>query len=557
MEENKKGLKMIHIILIGCIFLIGIVAGVMIANNTDQTGASGNEEFQNGVQSENIEAVNIDVRAENKEYFNKEIEVPKENKVIERENCKNELILKDSKIDNEKLILKFELNTKNNPIKNFDNIIISNYAKLEIGNEIYYLNDAYENVCKLIKTKENLYEMYVFYDVEGLKFDKKIKFSGTISINELEEYFSDVDTKLLDIGAWDLELAINEEMKTDSSEKYAIKDLIIKTEETEDYGGRRYEVLEARILENNMLLNGVLLDYTTEPGILYTLEIFDKDGNSLMLDGKEQAIGGVRQDILLKKFDFSEEVKIKFEEFFYGTNEILSESETTLKFADYIKNYEKANAKIEKAYNEDLSLSYDSTKFELDTDNAFTEVDPDDLKYPINAEYISYYEYSGDIYIYKYENIFNESLDEIFKNRQKLAELGIYSARKEEYTLGVDVGPYDEWGSPADVKIYKFTDAEIMDIYNGKTVTKDDMEFDKETYIEHSKDNYGYEMQYKNFGEVTIDGKDAITYVIDKSGAAERRYIFMVNDCIYEIKIPIDLKLENDYYEFIENITFK
>lgn len=552
MSENKGSIKMIHIIIIGCFLVVGIAIGVIYANRIIQYNPMGND------KSESEKLVSSkDFRAENNEYFAKEVEVPKTNKVTKGENCKNELKLKDYKVDNDKLILKLELDTKNNPIKNFDNVIINNYAKLEIGNEIYYLNNAYVNICKMIKIKENVYDIYAFYDVEGLKFDKKIKFSGTIGINEFEEYFSDVDTKMFEIGSWDFELELDENMKTDSTEKYAIKDLTIKTEESENYGGRRYEFLEASVLENNILLNGVLLDYTTEPGILYTLEFFDKDGNSLMLDGKEQVIGGVRQDILLKNFDLNEEVKIKFEESVYGTNEILGKSETTLKFSDYIKNKEKDNAKIENAYNEDLSLSYDSTKFELDTDNAFTEVDFADLKYPINAQYITYYEYAGDIYVYKYENIFNESLDEILKNRQKLAELGIYSERKEKYTLGVEIGPYDEFGSPADVKFYEFTDAEIMDIYNGKTVTKDDMKFDKETYTKHSKGDYGYEMQYKNYGEITIDGKDAITYVIDKNGTAERRYIFMVNDCIYEIKIPIDLKLENDYYEFIENITFK
>lgn len=557
MNENKGNLKMIHIILMGCFLILGLVCGVIYANKIIQYNQVENEELlSEEIQNGGVTA-SQNIRAENKDYFSKEIEVPEKNKVIKKENCKNELGLKEAKIDNEKLILKFELDTKNNPIKNFDNITITNCAKLEIGNEIYYLNDAYENVCKLINKKENVYELYVFYDVEGLDYDKKIKFSGTIDINEWENYFSDVDTKVFEIGTWDLELALDENMKTNSTEKYAIKDLIIKTEENEDYGGRRYEFLQIRILEDNILMSGVLLDYTTEPGILYTLEFFDKDGNSLMLDGKELLIGGVRQDILLKKFDLNEEVIIKFEESVYGTNEIISKSETTLNFADYIKNDKEIQKNMQTAYNEDLSLSYDSTKFELDSDNAFIEVGYENLKYPINAEYISYYEYSGDIYIYKYENIFNESLDEMFENRQKLAELGIYSERTEEYILGVDIGPYDEWGSPADVKFYEFTDAEIMDIYNGKTITKDDMKFDKSTYIKHSEGAYGYEMEYKNFGEVTIDGKDAITYVIDKNGFAERRYIFMVNDCIYEIKIPIDLKLENDYYEFIENITFK
>lgn len=552
MEKKKKSLRLIHIILIGCVFVIGIIAGVIFSNTMNKDNTSGNEVIQN-----EIVKTNTNVKEVNKEYFSKEIELPKESKVVKNENCKNELILKKSKIDNEKLILKFELNTKNNPIKNIDNINIVNNARLEIGNEIYVLNKAYLNAFEMIEVDTDLYELYVLYDIEGLKYDKNIKFTANIIIDEAEEYYADVDVKFWEIGNWNVEFAIDEKMKTNCNEKYRIDNLIIETDEDKKFDEENWKIFNVSILEENVLINGLLSSYTTEPGILYSIEIFDDKNNSLMLNGKKVVIGGIRQDILLEKFDLFSDIKIKFEVFVYGENEVLGQGEKILKISDYIRNDENANKQIEKAYNEELSFEYDSEKWEIRSDNIYDVIVLDDLEYPINIDLKSLNEYSRDISITKYENIFSESLEEIFENRQKLLELGLHGIRQETYPIGVDVGPYDEYGNPADVKFYDFTDAEVMDIYNGKTVTKEDMEFDKETFKEHANYDPNYWWKYKNFGNIVIDGNEAITFITETADQSDRSYIVIVNDCIYEIIVPSDLRLEDDYYEIVNSIKFK
>lgn len=554
MEDNKGKLKLIHIILLGCIFLIGTVCGVIYVNVIGQIDASANIANQDEI----IKISNTNIKEENKEYFSKDVEVPKTSKVTKRENCKTELTLKDSKIDNDKLILNFEANTKNNPIKNINNVNIGGIAKLEIGNEIYCLDNIDTNILKMIEIGENLYEIYAVYDLEGLEYDKNIKFIANICISEFDDYFADIDIKYWDIGDWDIELALSKEMKTEYNEKYTIENLIVETDEGKRYGDESFEIFKASVLEENVIINVLLTGYSTEPGILYKIEILDDQNNSLMLDGKDLLIGGIRQDILLKKFDLDSKIKVKFEVSGYGTNEIFGQGERVLKISDYVNNFNNTNPIIEKAYNKDLELSYDSTKFKLETTNAYVEVEYENLQYPINVRVVDDYVYSRDITINKYENKFNESLNEIFENRQKLQEMSIFGEKTEEYTIGVDVGPYDEWGSPADVKFYKFTDAEVMDMYNGKTVTKEGVEFDKEKFSEHSKDGYGgFDFEYKNFGEVTINGMDAITFVTDTNGYADRSYIVIVDNYIYEIQVPTDLKLEDSYYDVVNSITFK
>ena len=548
MEKNKKSLKLIHIILIGCIFILGIVAGVVFSNIKNENNPTGTN--SDGKMS------NYGVKAINEEYFSKENEVPEESKITKLGNCKNELELKNVKIDNENLIVKLELNTKNNPIKNVDNLSILNKAKLEIGNDIYALNNNYYNPFKVIEVEENLYEIYSLYDVTGLEYDKNIKFTANIIIEEFEDFFIDVDDEPKSIGDWELEFAINKEMKTDFNEKYEIENLLIKSDEDKNYGEETWEILNVKILEENVIINGLLTNYTTEPGILYSVEIFDENNNSLMLNGKEILIGGVRQDLLLKKFDLESEIKIEFDVTVYGEEEKLGQGEETLKIPDYRKEVQEVEENIEKVYGEGLSLSFDSTNWEIQANNIYDVIDLNNLQYPINISFKGNYEYSEDFVINKSENIFNESLEEIFENRKKLLELGMGIPRAETYIIGVDVGPYDEWGNPADRKFYEFTDAEVMDIYNGATVTKDCIEFGKESFIKYAKETYDSSTEYKNFGNVVVDGRETITFVND-SNTITRSYIVIVNEYIYEIKVPFDLRLEDEYYEIMDSIKFE
>lgn len=549
MEKNKKSLKLIHIILMGCIFMLGIGAGVIFSSRNNENNNAGWTNLDEKIS-------NYGVKAINEEYFSKEIEVPEESKITKNENCKNELVLKNVKIDNENLIVKLELNAKNSPIKNIDNLSVLNEAKLEIGNDIYALNNNYYKPFKVIEVEENLYEIYSLYDVTGLEYDKNIKFTANIIIEEFDDFFIDVDDEPKSIGDWELEFAINEEMKTDFNEKYEIENLLIKSDEDKNYGEETWEILNVKILEENVIINGLLTNYTTEPGILYSVEIFDENDNSLMLNGKEILIGGVRQDLLLKKFDLESEIKIKFDVAVYGEEEKLGQGEETLKITDYRKEVQEVEENIEKVYGEGLSVSFDSTNWEIQANNIYDVIDLNNLQYPINISFKGNYEYSEDFVINKSENIFNESLEEIFENRKKLLELGMGIPRAEIYIIGVDVGPYDEWGNPADRKFYEFTDAEVTNIYNGATVTKDGIDFDKETFIKHAKETYDSSTEYKNFGNVVVDGKDAITFV-NESNTITRCYIVIVDEYIYEIKVPFDLRLEDEYYEIMDSIKFE
>ena len=553
MEKKKKTIKLIHIILIGCIFMIGIVSGIVYTYITSESDNA----IKDVIQNISGNTKTNDIKLANNKYFNQEVEVQKEPKITTNNDCQNSLGIKDIKIDNDNLILKLELNTTNNPIKQIDNVNIINNAKLEVGNEIYHLNQTYLNFTKMIEVNKNLYEVYLFYDLEGLKYNKKIKFISNIVIEEFEEYYADVDVKVFEIGNWNVEFEVNRNMKTDYNEKYEIENLILEIEKNEEFSEETFEVLKVIELEDNLLINGLLLGYTTEPGIRYSVEFFDQNDNSLMLNGKELLIGGIRQDILVKKFDLDSKIKVQFKKFIYHNNELLGETRKIFKLSDYIKNVEEKVEIIKNAYNEDLSFDYDSEKWEIRSDNVFDVIDLANLKYPINITRDSINEYSRDISIMKYENIFDETLEEIFENRQKLLELGISRPRGEKYSLGVNVGPFDEYGNPADVKFYEFTDAEIMDIYNGKKVVKEDMEFDKDSFTKHMKDGYNFKVEYKNYGKVNFNGKEAITFVNETESTSDRSYIVIVNDYIYEIHVPSDLCLENAYYKIVDSIVFK
>lgn len=557
MEEDKGKIKLIHIILFGVIAMLGIVFSVVFLNSSKNEYAVSIVEKDNSHIEEknpNIEKENAkSIEEENKEYFQKEVEIIEEPIITNTGKSKNELTFKEAKIENNKLLIKLELATKSTPIKDLNNLFKVGLARLEIGPDIYSLNENYDEIFEISKLNDNLYEVYLIYDVRGLNVDRNINFIADIEIEEYEGSYFDNNSR--EIGKWNLKFSVLDDMIKDFDEKYRTENLIIKAGETA-YSDEYCEVFVIRVLEENIILNCLLSNYSTEPGIAYRLEFFDSDNNSLMVGEEVQVIGGAHQDILLKKFDLNSEINVEMN-VYLEKDEKLGYTSTKLILSDYIKEIkDNLDEKIEIGHSNGIEFSFDSNKLEVQKNNAFDVINLKYLEYPIGLNRIGekdgFYVWAHGFYINKYKNKFNEDLEELYDTREMLLELGLNETRREEYTIYEDIGPYDEWGIATDTKEYIFTHEEIMNIYNGGKIEKNGKEFDKEKFKEISKP-YG---EYKNFANVTIKGKEAITYIY-YNGEAIRKYLIIIDDCIYEITVPLNLVAKEDFDNVLNSINFK
>ena len=213
MEEDKGKIKLIHIILFGVIAMLGIVFSVVFLNSSKNEYAVSIVEKDNSHIEEknpNIEKENAkSIEEENKEYFQKEVEIIEEPIITNTGKSKNELTFKEAKIENNKLLIKLELATKSTPIKDLNRLFKVGLARLEIGQDIYSLNENYDEIFEISKLNDNLYEVYLIYDVRGLNVDRNINFiaeknmldmideNGTI--NKLK--YKDLDITFLTIHA--------------------------------------------------------------------------------------------------------------------------------------------------------------------------------------------------------------------------------------------------------------------------------------------------------------------------------------------------------------------
>jgi len=550
-SQKKKSLSLIVIIFIGLI-LISIILFIVNSAVIKEINAD-NENIAKQEMKENLNELN------NKDkYFLEEIDVPKEPTIVNlREDSKNELLFKDAKIDNEKLFIKLELKTLGNKIINPDKIwTYIDGANIEIGNEIYRL-DYDTNIFEITKIEENLYEIYLVYDARGIDYNRNVKFSLDLYIDE-DISKNDEDYKINLIGEWKIEFAIVEEMKTNSNEKYALKDLNLVFNSEKGYEELNFKpelkISSVRMLNDYIVLGTILNNYTTEDGCIYQLKVVDEENNSLLINEKINLIGGTGENILLKKFDLDSNIKMQLIKANKYSNKSENLGENSVKIVDYKTEIIQEESNNEKHASEYVEFVMNTNQWYVSKNNAFDEIDINNLKHPIhlmkknNTENVFDVTNNRNIAIRKLLNEKNESIEKIFETRKKLLELGFLNER-EEYAIDIKINENSEY------KTYLFSHEELMRISDGETIIKDEEEFTKDK-IQKYNDVESMKCYYQNPRKIMLNGREAFTYIHD-AGEIFRVYLLKVNDITYEIDVPQNLALKNEINKIVDSIVFK
>lgn len=461
------------------------------------------------------------------------------------------LTLTDFGIDKDTLIVGYNL--KLDKDEEFVESLFDN-TKILSNSKYYSLND--NNSKELFdKVSATEYVFYKFYNIDASKLDSKINFISNITLyKQLDEGTEDV------LGKFDFNVELEKDKINLSYEEYTVNDKktvftavdksrIFTDEPTQEelieenvtYYSLPPEVEVLEVKKSNLATKLVLYldNYTTEPSIRYYVEILDEAGNMLLENNTQTLFGGAPSDIIFKKIDLDSKIKINIYEVDIDQgSKVLSKGSIQLDLKnDLEKKKDNTVAKDHKVW-KDLEFDYnaDSKIYETVYDYALDSQKAYYVSISLPNAIGSKKEVTGYIEINSYQNIFNETIDDLFNNMKKLSILH-FNPCHEKYTLYLDGGKNEVTLSRSDV----------LNIIDGKNVVIDGKEIKKE-------DLSTEEIEYTDIQKTTIDNREAITWLESYGESSTRKYIFLNNDDVYEISCPTSFETEQTVNDFIDSI---
>lgn len=354
----------------------------------------------------------------------------------------------------------------------------------------------------------------------------------------------------------DLDSTINS-VNEENKKVYSIKDKkIYLYEDTndiyEDYRG--IKLLEYDNSNNNYAeIYYILYDYTTDPSFCYTLEITDELNNSLLVENKkeQQIVGGIVSTVRIRKLSLDNKINFSVFEKDAETNNIVNSSQTQINLNKDLEE----KIKINQSSNlNDGKLGEVNFKY-IDSENVYfgttshyysEKLVGEDCSLPIKVQYGNYLVSEEHIEFSCYKNVNNLSLEKAFESLVLINEnFGQYGLSD---VYGMDIT--DEKGELIDTVIITFE--EMIKLCNGLTIEKDGKKYTKESFEGFA------EMPMVKDKEVEIGtGINAIKYYFRLDGDNERdnyQYMFIYNDNIYNIRVPINKRIDNEIQQFLDSV---
>ena len=521
-KQNKKIVKMTFLKVASIAIVMGLLGGNVY------TYATYNENMFSFI----LNKIGI---FENYENNSKEVNITGENQV-KSENCK--LTLVSYGADKDMLVFKYKLELEE-PIE-FHKEVIDN-VKIKNDDGVYGIEDfmaTRRNVYE--KISETEYEFYNFYKIDSSKIDENSKIILDVNVyKELEEGIEDI------LGTWSFEIDFEKNNLANEYKEYVFENKTAKfidvetnkeklVNPTTDYS---VKVLEMKQSDIGSKLVIKLNDYGTEPSLSYYVEILDENGNTILDDNLEFLIGGVPTEIIFQKVDLTSTLVVNVYE--KVEDKTLRKASVTLDLEKDLKekNAESSNEKEnkEKYSWEDIIISYPA-KSEIseeiyDTGDNTTKALFVVLNNSIgNEEFVNSY-----INIYKYKNIYNRSLKELSDDLKNLEYLGGYGIR-------TDYSIYKEDGNDIENVTYE----EMMNFAKNKKLSKNGKEVTTDEINIH-------DVKYYDEKNIKIDGVDGFKWT-EEYGGVKDKYVFILDNNIYEIECNSDFSNKEIIKEFIESI---
>ena len=517
-KQSKKIVKMPFLKVASFTIILGLLAGNVY------TYATYNENMFSYI----LNKIGI---FENYEKNSKEVNITGENQV-KNENC--QLTLVSYGADKDMLVFKYRLELEN-PIE-FHKEVIDN-VKIKNDDGVYGITEflsAQRNVYE--KISETEYEFYNFYKIDSSKIDQNSKIILDVNIyKKLEEDIADI------LGTWNFEIDFEKNDLANEYKEYAFenKTAIFKNIETNkdemfnknsDYS---VKVLEMKQSDIGSKLVIYLNDYGTEPSLSYYVEILDENGNVILDDNLEFLIGGMPTEIIFQKVDLDSKLVVNVYE--KVEDKALRKATIKLDLENDLTEKRNVDESKEKYKWENIEISYPANS-EISEETYETGDNTRKVLFAVlnnsvgNEEFVNCY-----INISKYKNIYNRSLKELSDDLKNLEYLGGYGIRTD-YSIYKDDGDFIENVSYEDMM--KFAKNKKL-VKNGQEVTIDDINI--------------HDVKYYDEKNIKIDGVDGFKWT-EEYGGVKDKYVFVLDNYIYEIDCSNDFSNKELIKEFIESI---
>lgn len=285
----------------------------------------------------------------------------------------------------------------------------------------------------------------------------------------------------------------------------------------------------------------LLTNYSTEPGIYYTLKITDEQYNSLIIDEEEKIIGGELSSVKIKKVSLDSKINIS----------VLENDEEKIKLQIDLKEDLEKKVKIdgnpfwENSQLGDLKFSnvvsddvYFTTKSHAYSEKLVGEY----CYFSIGIQYGHSIPEAENVELTYYKNVNNLNLEEAFKSLSLINEcFGAYGLS--------DVYGMDKAENITDVVIVAYE--EMINLCNGLTIEKDGKEYTKESF---AKTYNGSIIKDENveigYGIKTIK----YHYEYDNEIEPVYHYMFIHNNNIYDIKVPANERINEEVQQFLDSL---
>lgn len=337
-------------------------------------------------------------------------------------------------------------------------------------------------------------------------------------------------------------------------EVYAIKDcdFYLYSERETDGIDEKYEGI--KLLEYDNSNSGyaeiyfVFYDYTTEPSYKYTLEITDENGNSLLMSSKkeEQVIGGMVSKVQIEKLDLDGKITFSIFEKDYETEKIYTNSSTQIDLEQDLEPKQKIDRTQDLVSRTlgDVTFKciYDEYEYFGTTTHGYSEnLVGENCSLSVEEQYGSRFIAEEHIELSYEKNVNNLSLEDAFEKLKLINGVAGQYGLSDVY--GMDITNQDEI---IETIIINFED--MIDLCNGLTIEKEGKQYTKESFELYA------EIQMIKDGEVEIGkGINCIKYHFESDENVER-YMFIHNDNIYDIRVPMNERIEDDMKQFLDSL---
>lgn len=433
------------------------------------------------------------------------------------------LVLTDYGIDEDTLIIGYDLEL---PKKIENKIYFLDNSKLKCEEKIWEI-DTNSNIESFTKVNDTNYKIYKFYKIDSSKLGKDIEFDTDITLyEELDELHSN------NLANWSFKTNLENDKVNLKNEKY-----IVNNKKT-DFAS----ILEVSKSSLSTKITILLKPYHIEPGVKYYVEILDDSGNVILENNIEALIGGAPTDVIFKKIDFNKKLIINICET-YGTKIEHKETMTLDLEKDLVRKSEKKDSEKESQSFRDIEFKYPKGLETYETTYNEGMGDEEVYYFDITLTNNVGNEQIADnlISISCYKNLYDENLETIVENMHKLEYLGGYRLSKEYTIFSAEDNTLKE-----DVIL---NHKQIIDLADGKNInvngTMLNVEMIKETL---------HNIKVEDKKTVKIDSKNAITWLETYGEDCHRKYVFEVDEYIYEISCPTDFNNQDNVEEFIDSI---